>query len=246
MMFLDESGDHNLAVIDPQYPLFVLGGIILNRDYASDELEVRLRQFKLDLFGRDDIILHTAEITRSKGAFSAMRYTPFRESFYRALNALMRSLEYRVIACVIKKDAHLARHGFEAIDPYLLSLNVLVERFCFELGDTPQSGLIVAEKRDPTLDHQLELAWLNLRIQGTRFLQASVIEERITGLNIRSKLDNIAGLQLANLVVSPIGRYVLGKRMFDDWEIIQSKFRRRHGAYEGAGLVVLPREREKE
>ena len=29
VLFLDESGDHNLAVIDPQYPLFVLGGVIV-------------------------------------------------------------------------------------------------------------------------------------------------------------------------------------------------------------------------
>jgi hypothetical protein len=35
VLFLDESGDHNLSVIDPQYPLFVLGGIIVDQDYAK-------------------------------------------------------------------------------------------------------------------------------------------------------------------------------------------------------------------
>jgi hypothetical protein len=39
-----------------------------------------------------------------------------------------------------------------------VSLNVLVERFCFEIGNQAGGGVIVAEKRDPTLDHQLELA----------------------------------------------------------------------------------------
>ena len=28
VLFLDESGDHNLSVIDPSYPIFVLGGVI--------------------------------------------------------------------------------------------------------------------------------------------------------------------------------------------------------------------------
>ena len=37
VLFLDESGDHNLAVIDPQYPLFVLGGIIVVKEYAEGE-----------------------------------------------------------------------------------------------------------------------------------------------------------------------------------------------------------------
>ena len=173
-----------------------------------------------------------------------MRHTPFRERFYAELNALMRALDYQVIACVIKKDEHYERYGLAAIDPYMLSLNVLVERFCFEVGDQPSGGLIVAEKRDPTLDHELELAWLNLRIQGTRYMQARTISQRIAALNSRSKEENIAGLQLADLVVSPIGRYVLGKRTYEDWEIIEAKFRRRKGNYRGAGLVVLPRDKE--
>ena len=45
VMFLDESGDHSLRVIDPQYPMFVLGGVIVDRDYAENELDERVRQF---------------------------------------------------------------------------------------------------------------------------------------------------------------------------------------------------------
>src|SRR5688500_10583181 len=104
VMFLDESGDHSLTAIDPQYPVFVLGGITVDRAYAEGELEQRVRQFKQDLFGRDDIILHTADIVRSKGPFSIMRHAHFRERFYEGLNALMRSIQFQVIACVIKKS----------------------------------------------------------------------------------------------------------------------------------------------
>jgi len=31
MKFLDESGDHNLAIIDPSYRLFVLRGVIIEK-----------------------------------------------------------------------------------------------------------------------------------------------------------------------------------------------------------------------
>lgn len=194
-MFLDESGDHNLEVIDPQYPVFVLGGIIIDRVYAEDELEQQVRQFKLSLFGRDDIILHTAEITRSQGPFARMRGSGFRAEFYEQLNSLMRRLNYTVVACVIRKDEHFARYGLSAVDPYMLSLNVLVERFCFEIGEHPGGGFIVAEKRGPTFDHELAIAWLNLKVRGTSFLQAKTIEERISTLNTRGKKENIAGLQ---------------------------------------------------
>ena len=50
-LFLDESGDHSLYKIDPQYPLFVLGGaLITKKDHqiAKDQWS----QMKKQLFGR--------------------------------------------------------------------------------------------------------------------------------------------------------------------------------------------------
>ena len=242
VLFLDESGDHNLSVIDPQYPMFVLGGVIMDMDYAKRELTDALDAFKREMFGRTDIILHTADITRNRNGFEPLKEREFRARFYERLNVLMQRLEYSVVACAIRKNNHLSRYGVAALDPYLLSLDILVERFCFDVGRNSGGGLIVAEKRDPTLDRELDLAWLNLKIQGTRYLQATDIEDRIMALNLRAKKDNIAGLQLADLVVSPIGRHVLGKPDKEDWRIVERKFRRnRHGKVEGYGLVVLPK-----
>lgn len=154
ILFLDESGDHNLSVIDPQYPLFVLGGIIVDKDYAEGELDREARAFKRELFGREDLLLHTADITRNRAGFERMIEPEFR----------------------------------------------------------------------------------------ARFLQAKAIERRVLGLNLRDKAENIAGLQLADLVATPVGRFVLGKAIKEDFEIVKSKFRRNlKGQYEGYGLVVLPR-----
>lgn len=241
VLFLDESGDHNLSVIDPQYPLFVLAGIIVDKEYAEGHMTDRLRQFKRDLFGRDDFVLHTADITRNRGIFECVKDREFRERFYVALNDLMRTLEYKVVACAIRKQAHLAAYGLAALDPYMLSLDVLVERFCFEIGNAEGGGMIVAEKRNPTLDHELDLAWINLKVQGTRYMQAKDIEKRIVGLSTRRKQDCIAGLEMADLVATPVGRYVLGKQIKEDFRVIEGKFRRnRQGGFEGTGLVVLP------
>jgi hypothetical protein len=99
---------------------------------------------------------------------------------------------------------------------------------------------MLVEQRDPTLDRQLMLAWETLKNRGTDYLRPIVVQSRITGLHPRPKKENIAGLQLADLVVSPIGRFVLGKPTHEDWNIVEAKLRRRHGQYKGAGLVVLP------
>lgn len=155
---------------------------------------------------------------------------------------LLRGLDFQVAASAIRKDDHLQRYGVAALDPYMLSLDVLVERFCMEIGKVSGGGVIVAERRDPTLDRELDIAWLNLKVQGTRFMQARDIENRILGLNLRAKAANIAGLQLADLIVTPIGRQVLGKPIKEDYRVVEEKFRRsRMGKVEGYGLVVLPK-----
>jgi hypothetical protein len=128
-----------------------------------------------------------------------------------------------------------------AADPYMYSLDIIVERFCHAVGDTEEGGMIFAEKRRLDLDHELDLAWKKLREWGSDYMSRADIDKRIVDLSLKSKQLNIVGLQLADLVVSPIGRHLIGKRPRDDWEIVESKFRRVGGRYQVYGLVVRPR-----
>jgi hypothetical protein len=240
VMYLDESGDHSLDKIDPQCPVFVLGGVILERAYMRTIVDPGLRKLKDDFFSDEHLILHTADIVRARNGFEALNDPALRAEFYMALNHLMRELDYKVVACVIKKDEHLRQFGAHALDPYMYSLRVLVDRFCREIGDISDGGLICTEKRGPELDNTLEKAWMQLLREGTGHTSGKDIDERIADLGTKDKRLNIAGLQLADLVVSPIGRAVTGRRNHEDWEIIQSKFCRGDSGYQGYGLVVLP------
>ena len=242
ILFLDESGDHNLIVSDPNHPIFVLGGVIIEATYVENQLPKLLNAFKANLFGRTDIHLHTADFTRQRNGFERMTEREFCERFYREFNTLLAAVPMSVVACAIHKQSHMEKYGLAAIDPYHLSLNLLVERFCFDLDNHSGSGLIVAEKRDPTLDRQLELAWLNLKVSGTQYVQASDIERKIQSLNLRSKLDNLAGLEIADALVTPIARMVLGRPSRIDTSIIKQKMRKsRFGDIAGYGLLTLPK-----
>ena len=241
VMFLDESGDHSLDKVDPQYPVFVLAGVILEEEYARGTLEQRLGDFKEQLFGSREIVLHTMDITRNRGGFERLKERTFRQRFYTELNRLVEGLDFQAVACAIRKDRHADRYGPRAIDPYLLSLEVLVERFVYDLSARGTEGLIVAERRGGLLDNELELAFLNLRIKGTRYVQPTQIQRKIQGLVFRGKPENVAGLQLADLMATPIGRFVLGKPIKEDFRTIERKFRSQKGSYWGSGLVVLPK-----
>ena len=88
VMFLDESGNHDLTIANKEeHPVFVLGGIVMDIAYARTVMEPRVRRLKQDFFGREDIVLHTADIVRAKKAFEELKDAAFRAEFYEELNA---------------------------------------------------------------------------------------------------------------------------------------------------------------
>lgn len=243
-LFLDESGSHNLRIVDPDYPVFVLGGVIIGSDEELAAVSAAVRSFKSRVFGERPVTLHTADITRARNGFEGLRDPDVRGRFYSELNGLVAGLSIKVVACAIRKAAHVERYGALAVDPYMLSLGVLVERFCFEIGRSSERGTIIVERRGRLLDAALASAWDALRLGGTAYVRPATINRRIAGLEMRAKSPDEIGLQLADLVVSPIGRVVLGKQTHEDYRIIETKFRRSpSGRIEGAGLVILPKER---
>ncbi len=166
VLFLDESGDHNLTVIDDSYPVFVLGGVIVDQKYSEGPLVEAFDQFKLNLFRRTDIVLHTADIVRNRNGYERLEDARFRKNFYERVNSLVRVLDYSVIACAIRKDYHFRHYGAAAIDLYRISLHKLAELFCDEIGEARNGGMIIAESREPTLDQDLEYTWSSLRRRG--------------------------------------------------------------------------------
>lgn len=243
VMCLDESGDHNLRKISPIYPLFVLGGVIVERAYVRDVITPRMAHFKRHFFGREDVSLHTVDMGRGTTDYAFLANPVTRAEFYVALNSLLKELEYKVVACVIRKDEYVAQYGVGAADPYRASLDILIERFCEELGLELDSGFICAEKRIPSLDRDLLVAREQLRTVGTTNVSASRIDARIVGFDLRDKKPNLAGLQLADLVITPIGRHLARKPAKADqvdWKVVESKLRRDAAGYQGAGLVVRP------
>ena len=245
VLFLDESGDHNLRIIDPSYPIFVLGGVIVDQDYADGSLAEAFDDFKRRMFGRTDIVLHTADIARNRNGFEGLQDADFRARFYRELNSLMQELPYEVVACAIHKYDYFTRYGADAIDPYRLGLRVLVELLCDAIAtDIKADGAtIIAEMRGESLDKEVQATWEILKTRGSLYASADVIRETIQDLELRDKKENILGLQLADLVVAPIGRHLLGKTNKDDWGIVERKLRRSpDGFLENHGLVTFPKQ----
>ena len=122
-----------------------------------------------------------------------------------------------------------------------MGFELLLELFYDEVVKTRAMGGVVAERRLPELDRRLIRSWEGHLRLGTSDVSSSELELRIGRLDLRRKSENIAGLQLADLVVSPIGRHVIGKHDKEDWRIIRGKVLNGCGeSGEGYGLITLP------
>lgn len=243
-LYIDESGDHNLVKIDSSYPVFVLGGVLVEDDYHDLVIDTELKNLKLRWFGTTKIILHTADIVRNRGPFAKFKEASLRNDFFSELRDLLLRLDVKILACAIHKIRHRDQYREYARDPYEYALTVLVERLCTELGDVFRAGSIVAERRSGVLDRLFTDRWDDLQRQGTGYVTARTIRHRISSCGLRSKSANIAGLQLADLVVSPIGRYLMRKEntgVLDFRTTVYPKMiKDEDGNALGYGLMMIP------
>jgi hypothetical protein len=158
VLFLDESGDHNLLSIDRNFPVFCLAGCIFDRSYYHHTVRPRLDAFKMQFWNTTQVILHSREIRKHQGAFSFLDDRDRRESFYATLNALIQGLEFTILAIVILKQAHLNEYGLQARHPYHLSLEFILERYSLAMRrrGRESTGYILAESRGKREDRLLK------------------------------------------------------------------------------------------
>lgn len=238
-MFLDESGDHNLEKIDPSYPVFVLTGCIFDLDYYNATAEKAVSDLKQKYFGHTDIILRSYDIRKQKGDFSVLVDKKKRDLFYGELNALISKLDFTVITAVIEKNRLKGRYT-SPDNPYHLCFRFILERAAMYLGRGDGKLLFRIESRETHNDRKLADEYEKFR-SGTQHFPAAEVQSKFVDLSFNQKTQNIAGMQLADLVAYPIGKWVMDKTKENKpFELIESKLHKKNGKYENCGLKIFP------
>ncbi|MEQ1706483.1 MAG: DUF3800 domain-containing protein, partial [Rickettsiales bacterium] len=73
IIYVDESGDHGLTRINPEFPAFALSFCIIRKDVYVNEIVPALQQLKFDFWGHDRIIFHEHEIRKEQNDFAFLR-----------------------------------------------------------------------------------------------------------------------------------------------------------------------------
>lgn len=243
IIYVDESGDHSLAHIDADYPVFVLAFCIFYQGNYIDKVVPAVERLKFETFGHDIIILHEREIRKETGPFR-FRDKTAKEDFINSLTGIIAESNFILIACLI--DKHRLHVGTDnATNPYHIALGSCLEtlyEFLVEKNQENRVTHIVFERRGQREDLELELEF-------RRFCDgANRLEKRLPfRIVLADKRVNSTGLQLADLVARPIGRnFMRPQQRNRAFDVLTQKFYCRGGReklgsdFDGWGLKIFP------
>ncbi|MBF4606451.1 DUF3800 domain-containing protein [Curtobacterium sp. VKM Ac-1393] len=238
IVYVDESGDHSLTRINPDYPMFVLAFCVFPVDVYVDRIVPLIQRIKFDFFNHDMVVFHEREMRQSAPPFDILLNASVRSAFMARIDAVFDE-RFGVIASAIRKHEFVRRVG-EDTSPYHVALEFGLERVFLQLQDRGASRcetFVVFESRGRAEDRQLEAEFD--RIMATTRMRGMAETFRF---RIASKQTNSAGLQIADLVARPIGTHLLKpdqpNRAWD--RILERMPKSPSGSEKGWGLKVYP------
>lgn len=216
-LYIDEVGNSDLgASSDPNHRYLSLTGVVLELEYVQQVVFPTLENLKTRFFQShpdDPIILHRKELVNKAQPFESLRDPVIEAAFNAYLLEIIRELEYTVITVVIDKMEHQQRYQAWRFDPYHYCLTVIVERFIRWLQSKNAVGDVMAESRGGKEDLRLKGSFERVYEKGSDFVGPDVFVRHLSSrqLKVKSKGNNIAGLQLADLLAHPSFRATLAR-----------------------------------
>lgn len=249
VVYVDESGDHSLASINPEFPVFVLALCVIHKRHYAEKIIPAVEKLKFNYFGHDSVVLHEHDIRKQKGDFAFLSHLPRRLEFVGQLSSIMEASNFILIACVVDK-ARMSKSEGASTNPYHIALDICLESLRGFLAEKKQDHLqthVVVECRGKKEDRELELEFRRIcdgNNPGNRQLPFDVV--------FADKKTNLAGLQLADLVARPVGlNYIRPAQANQAFDMLKKKFYcdggREHvgSGYENVGLMIYPPQKAK-
>lgn len=213
IIFVDESGDHGLATIDPEYPVFSLVFVIIKKTDYVERIVPAFQSLKIKYWGHDQVIFHENEIRKEKGHFGVLRTnSDLRYKFIEELSAVIKDAPFQYVASVIRKD-RLVQKYVTPFSPYQIGLLFCLEKameVILKNGQENKLCHVLIEGRGSKEDRDLELEFRricdNQRKWGYKPTDFGRVPFQMFCID---KKSNSSGLQLADLIARPIALKIL-------------------------------------
>lgn len=240
-LFIDESGDHGLSKLNPNFPVFLLCGIIIS-EQGYESLRTSFNDIKQTIWNNKNVIFHSRDIRKCEKEFKYLFDLSLKAKFYKMLDNSIKNTGYNIIASAINKQKYIKLYGKLSDDVYEISLSFIIERAIFYLdgiNDATSNLNIIIEKRGLKEDKKLEEHFQRLLARGTGYLSSERLSKYNLSIHFRDKKENINGLQLADLIAYPLARYVIEPdRVNPSYEVFKHKIYGKSGRR--YGLKIFP------
>lgn len=223
VIYVDESGDHGLTNLNPEFPVFVLAFCIFKVSDYIEKVVPRVQRFKFRHFMHDMVILHERDIRRGSGYFTRLRDPKIKNFFIEELNLLIVESEFEIVSCVLDKQS-LRNRGISGNQVYYLAARRGLEA----VSDLLQKRLsrenipVIFESRGKEEDSLLRSEFVS-DPQGASQKDVSENYELV----IASKKVNSTGLQLADMMARPLAqKWIKPNQNNRTYEIVESKLKK--------------------
>jgi len=217
----DESGDHSLTSIDPDFPVFALSLCAFKKSTYCSRIVPKFQKLKFQYFGHDAVVLHEHEIRKQTGPFVVFSDRFLRSRFMNDLANCISSSQFHIFSCVISK--HDLKLDLFPDNPYSIALRVCLQKAYLFLEKRDENGAtthFIFEKRGKKEDAELELEFRRI-VSGVNDLNKPFAGFRI---QFSDKKTNSTGMQIADLTARPIALRVFRAHQSNRaYEIITSK-----------------------
>lgn len=256
-MYVDEVGNSDRkSTSNPNHRFFSLTGVILLLEVVKKQLHPEFEELKsrfFDFHPDDPIIFHRKEIVNARHPFGVLKDKEIRTKFDEALLRIISETDFTVITVVLDKQEYIKLYKEFRYDPYHYCLSVLLERYVHYLDKKGLYGDVLAESRNKKENRRLKKEFHRLYEIGTQHIAEKEISRVLTSseIKIKSKENNIAGLQLADLLAHPSRREILlEKQKIEDYrknifaerivDILKIKYDSQDGEIYSFGKNLLP------
>lgn len=237
IVYVDESGDHSMDDMNKLYPAFVLAFCVFSKREYLEEVVKHIKHFKFAFWGHDMTILHSSKLRKQINDFQFLNNQIKRAFFIENLNIALNKSPFEIIATAIDKRYLKESHAPSA-NPYDLGLEHCIREIYQFLGERKQDHKlthIIIESRGKKEDSELEIAF-------QKIVNAHCFSQIVYPLKLvfADKKTNSIGLQLADLVAYPIGRFLINPEQENlAFDIVEKKLHR-HPEHYGSGLKIIP------
>lgn len=238
-IYIDESGDPNIEVIDDQYPVFGVGAMLFEKDYFENQLMLQFSNLKIKHGFSSETIFHSSDIRKQRGDFVILTNYQKRVNLMEDISVFFKEMDTKIISSVIRKKALKENYSTPGC-PYDLAFQFILERSQHFLKIHKATATIFIEERTEN-KKALQRVYKSIKENGNGFQSGKAFLEVFPEQELNFVKKENKGTQIVDLMIYPVTSSLIRKDKNKALDVLKEKFYGgRNGEVEKYGFKIFP------